>query len=116
MKTTVDLPDELLREVQQVARAEGTTMRSLLEEGLRAVLARHLAAEAEVNRATEQLAAQRTTLLVAHRLTTASGADRIVVMSGGRVAEVGTHAELLDRAGVYAGLWAAFAGTAELMA
>jgi Arc/MetJ family transcription regulator len=44
MRTTVDLPDELLREVQQVARAEGTTMRSLMEEGLRAMLARHLAA------------------------------------------------------------------------
>jgi hypothetical protein len=44
MKTTVELPDELFREVQQVARAEGTTMRSLMEEGLRAVIARHLAA------------------------------------------------------------------------
>jgi hypothetical protein len=44
MKTTVELPDELLREVQQLARAEGTTMRSLMEEGLREVIARHLAA------------------------------------------------------------------------
>jgi Arc/MetJ family transcription regulator len=44
MKTTVDLPDELVQEVQQLARAEGTTMRSLLEEGLRAVIARHRAA------------------------------------------------------------------------
>jgi ATP-binding cassette, subfamily B, bacterial len=85
----------------------------LLDE---ATAALDLAAEAEVNRATEQLAAQRTTLVVAHRLTTAAGADRIVVMSGGRIAEVGTHAELLDRAGVYASLWSAFARTAELMA
>jgi ATP-binding cassette, subfamily B, bacterial len=69
-----------------------------------------------VNRATEQLAARRTTLVVAHRLTTAAGADRIVVMADGRIAEIGTHAELLDQAGVYAGLWAAFAGTAELAA
>jgi predicted transcriptional regulator len=41
MKTTVELPDELLREAQQLARDEGTTMKSLLEEGLRAVIARH---------------------------------------------------------------------------
>jgi len=41
MKTTVELPDELLIEVQQIARAEDTTMKSLLEEGLRAVVARH---------------------------------------------------------------------------
>jgi hypothetical protein len=44
MKTTVELPDELFHEVQQLARTEGTTMRSLMEEGLRAVIARHLAA------------------------------------------------------------------------
>jgi len=44
MKTTVELPDELLREVQRLARAEGTTMRSLMEEGLREVIARHVGA------------------------------------------------------------------------
>lgn len=44
MKTTVELPDELLREAQALARDEGTTMKSLLEEGLRAVIARHLEA------------------------------------------------------------------------
>jgi hypothetical protein len=41
MKTTVELPDDLLREAQGLARAEGTTMKSLLEEGLREVIARH---------------------------------------------------------------------------
>ena len=41
MKTTVELPDELLREAQNIARTEGTTLRSVLEEGLRAVVARH---------------------------------------------------------------------------
>jgi hypothetical protein len=41
MKTTVDLPDDLLREAQQIARAEGTTLKSLMEEGLRAVVSRH---------------------------------------------------------------------------
>jgi hypothetical protein len=42
MKTTVELPDELLRAAQQTARREGTTVKSLLEEGLRLALARHL--------------------------------------------------------------------------
>ena len=41
MKTTVDLPDELLLEAQRIARDEGTTLKSVMEEGLRAVIARH---------------------------------------------------------------------------
>jgi hypothetical protein len=41
MKTMVELPDDLLNEVQALARAEDTTMQALLEEGLRAVIARH---------------------------------------------------------------------------
>jgi ATP-binding cassette subfamily B protein len=84
----------------------------LLDE---ATAALDLAAEAAVNRATEQLARQRTTLVVAHRLTTAARADRIVVMESGRIAEIGTHAELLERGGAYAILWAAFAGDSELV-
>jgi ATP-binding cassette, subfamily B, bacterial len=85
----------------------------LLDE---ATAALDLAAEAAVNRATEQLTAQRTTLVVAHRLTTAAHADRIVVMESGRIAEVGSHADLLERGGSYAALWASFAGDAELAA
>ncbi|HEY2285896.1 MAG TPA: hypothetical protein VGH88_09155 [Streptosporangiaceae bacterium] len=42
MKTTVELPEELLRAAQRTARREGTTVKSLLEEGLRLALARHL--------------------------------------------------------------------------
>lgn len=41
MKTTVELPDELLHQVQQLARDQGTTFKSLLEEGLRVVIERH---------------------------------------------------------------------------
>ena len=67
-------------------------------------------------RATEQLTAQRTTLVVAHRLTTAARADRIVVMAGGRIAETGSHDELLAAGGRYAALWSAFAGDPELVA
>jgi predicted transcriptional regulator len=44
MKTTVELPDDLFQEAQRLARAEGSTMKSLIEEGLRAVIARHRAA------------------------------------------------------------------------
>jgi predicted transcriptional regulator len=45
MKTTVELPDELVREAQELARAEGTTMKSVLEEGLRAVIAQRRRAQ-----------------------------------------------------------------------
>jgi ATP-binding cassette, subfamily B, bacterial len=85
----------------------------LLDE---ATAALDLAAEAEVNRATEQLAARRTTIVVAHRLTTASKADRIVVMADGQVAEEGSHDDLLARDGAYAAMWAAFTGETELVA
>jgi ATP-binding cassette subfamily B protein len=85
----------------------------LLDE---ATAALDLAAEAEVIAATERLTAQRTTLVVAHRLTTAARADRIVVMADGQIAETGSHDELLAAGGQYAELWAAFMGGAELAA
>ena len=53
----------------------------------------------------------RTGLLVAHRLTQAVTADRVVVMEAGRVVESGTHEELLAAGGRYAELWAAWSGT-----
>jgi ATP-binding cassette subfamily B protein len=49
----------------------------------------------------------RTTVIVAHRLATAARADRILVLSGGRVVEEGNHAALLARNGIYAAMWAA---------
>lgn len=48
----------------------------------------------------------RTTLVIAHRLSTVAGADTIAVLDGGRVAEIGTHAQLLQKPdGLYASMW-----------
>jgi ATP-binding cassette subfamily B protein len=52
-----------------------------------------------------QVAADHTTLVIAHRLSTVVDADQILVMEGGRVVEHGSHAQLLALGGRYAGLW-----------
>jgi ATP-binding cassette subfamily B protein len=67
-----------------------------------------LATEAKVQRAMGVLAEGRTTVLIAHRLTTARSADRILVVDAGRVAEEGTHDDLVARGGLYAELWSSF--------
>jgi ATP-binding cassette subfamily B protein len=68
-----------------------------------------LASEARVQAAMGVLARGRTTLLIAHRLPTARGADRILVLGDGRIVEQGTHDALIAAGGSYAGLWDAFA-------
>ena len=50
----------------------------------------------------------RTALIVAHRLTQAAAADRVVVLEAGRIVEQGAHAELVEAGGAYAALWAAW--------
>ncbi|MEU8027454.1 ABC transporter ATP-binding protein [Streptomyces sp. NPDC049099] len=99
------------RQLIALARAELVDPDILLLDEATAAL--DLATEAQVNQATDRLAGRRTTLVVAHRLTTAARADRVVVMDHGRVAEDGTHDELLARDGRYAALWRTFVGRPE---
>ncbi|MEU9932969.1 ABC transporter ATP-binding protein [Streptomyces anulatus] len=96
------------RQLIALARAELVDPDVLLLDEATAAL--DLATEALVNQATDRLTGRRTTLVVAHRLTTAARADRVVVMDHGRVVEDGTHDELLARGGQYARLWRTFIG------
>jgi subfamily B ATP-binding cassette protein MsbA len=61
--------------------------------------------ERHVQDALATLMRGRTTIVIAHRLSTVERADRIVVLSRGRIAEIGSHAELLSRDGLYAKLY-----------
>jgi ATP-binding cassette subfamily B protein len=61
--------------------------------------------EAAIQDALSHLARGRTVLVIAHRLSTITGADRIVVIDGGRVVETGTHPDLLAARGQYARMW-----------
>src|SRR5690606_25959655 len=61
--------------------------------------------ERAIQQEIERVAAERTTLIIAHRLSTIVNADQILVLDQGRIAERGSHAELLARGGMYAQLW-----------
>jgi ATP-binding cassette, subfamily B, bacterial MsbA len=61
--------------------------------------------EMQIQKALEKLAAGRTVIAIAHRLSTILSADQIVVMDSGRIKEIGTHAELLEKSGYYRRLY-----------
>ena len=67
-----------------------------------------LATEARVAEAMQRVSANRTTIIIAHRLQTARSANRIVVLHQGRIAEIGSHDELRALGGRYASMWDAF--------
>ncbi|MFC9230171.1 ABC transporter ATP-binding protein [Streptomyces decoyicus] len=117
------------RQLLALARAELVDPDVLLLDEATAAL--DLATEAVVNQATDRLVGRpvpspghhpsprpgaRTILIVAHRLTTAARADRVVVLDRGRIAEDGSHDQLLARDGRYAELWRTFTGEEEELA
>jgi ATP-binding cassette subfamily B protein len=66
--------------------------------------------EAAIQRSLDLITKDRTTLVIAHRLSTVRHADRIVVMEQGRIVEMGGHDALLAAGGAYANLWRVQAG------
>ena len=82
----------------------------ILDEALSSVDAEN---EAVIQQALDRLMRGRTTLILAHRLSSVIGADRILVLDQGRIVEGGTHAELMARPGVYRRLMGPQTGTAE---
>jgi ATP-binding cassette, subfamily B, bacterial len=94
------------RQLLALARAELVDPDILLMDEATAAL--DLATEATVTRAAARLSRKRTTIVVAHRLTTAARADRIAVIHNGQLVEIGSHAELVAAEGRYARLWQVF--------
>ncbi|MBI9114939.1 ABC transporter ATP-binding protein [Sanguibacter suaedae] len=120
-----DLPDGLDTQVGQRGEALSTGERQLvavaraylasadllvLDEATSAV---DPAAEVRLARALDSLTHGRSTITIAHRMSTAEAADLVVVMDQGRVVEVGSHAELVARGGVYAGMHGAWVAQAH---
>lgn len=61
--------------------------------------------EVLIQKAFATLTGGKTVIMIAHRLSTVTGADKIIVLDGGKVAEEGTHEELIEKSGLYARMW-----------
>ena len=61
--------------------------------------------EVLIQKAFATLTKGKTVIMIAHRLSTVTGADKIIVLDGGQVAEEGTHEELIEKSGLYARMW-----------
>jgi ATP-binding cassette subfamily B protein len=96
------------RQLVSLARAQiGNPGVLILDEATSAV---DPATERRISEALRRVSAGRTTITIAHRLSTAEGADEIFVFDAGRVVERGTHAELVEAGGTYAGLYRSWLG------
>jgi putative ABC transport system ATP-binding protein len=96
------------RQLVSLARAQiGNPGLLILDEATSAV---DPATERRISEALRRLSAGRTSITIAHRLSTAEGADEIFVFDAGRVVERGTHAELVAAGGRYAGLYRSWLG------
>ena len=100
------------RQLIALARAQLVDPDILLLDEATAAL--DLASESRVTQATDNLTHRRTTLVVAHRLTTAARADRIIVLADGQIVEDGPHETLLAASGPYTGMWRTFTGDSVL--
>ena len=69
--------------------------------------------EALIQKAFAELTRSRTVIMIAHRLSTVVGADKIIVLNAGRIVEQGSHAQLLAAKGTYARMWADYNQAAQ---